>query len=409
MMKKRISWLICLLIGLQAKGQDFKFEASLPTVADSGFHQVVLSPELLGQTQKNLSDLRVYDHAGEEQPYLVWKESEISTQSLFREYEITEKEYQEDAISYLIFSNKDKKAIDNVSFLVKNTDVKKRARLSGSNDLENWYVIKDNYLLHAMRSEEETSEMKILNFPLSDYAYFKLEINDNYRLPINILKVGYYDMQQAKGLTTSFQCPRIEQKDSAKVSYVKMTFSEPMYMEQLQFTVSGAEYFFRPAWVKVKRTGVNKQNKRYIYFESLGSFDLNSNSKNELSFEGTVGKEFLLEIDNRDNQSLIVESIQAAYLNRYVVVDLLPSAKYTLNFGDEQLRKPDYDLKQFADQIPSDLTRINHQAVVAIQPEEDQVAESGFWNNKYLVWLVIAVVGFGLTYISLKMVKEIGG
>ena len=407
MMKRRTSWLLGLCVSVQTFAQDFKFETAVPEVTESGYYRIELSPELLGQTERALSDLRVYDQAGVEQPYVTQRESAVSSQSLFREYEITDKVYKENAVSYLIFRNETKEAIDNVSFLVKNTEAKKRARLSGSDDQENWYVIKDNYLLHAMQSTGETSEMKMLNFPLSDYAYFKLEINDSSRLPINILKVGYYDTKKIEGLSTSYTCPRIEQKDSAKTSFVTMNFPAPVYMEQLQFSVSGSEYFSRQATLKVKRTGLNKKNKPYTYYESLGRFDLNSNNKNEFPFQGISGQELILEIANLDNQPLRVNQVQVSYLNRYLVADLSAASEYTIKFGDLSLRKPQYDLEQFRDQIPEELARIEHGSIVELEQEEKKKA--GLWNNKYLVWFVIAVVGFGLTYISLKMVKEMGG
>ena len=409
MITRKISLLLSLLVGFQAYGQDFKYEASIPVVVDSGYYRVILSPELLGQTQSGLSDLRIYTDKGEEQPYLIRKEARFSSQSLFKEYEIVDKAYKKDAISHLVFSNSGKRAIDNVSFLVKNTDVKKRARLSGSDDQENWYVIKDNYLLHAMQSEKETSEMNVLNFPLSDYAYFKLEINDNWKLPINILKVGYYDTQKAKGLSTTFNCQVANQKDTLKTSLVEVVLPGPMYIEELQMTVSGVEYFSRWTTVKVKREGIDRKKNAYEYFETLGSFDLNSNSENKISFGGSVVKELLVEIDNRDNQPLKVESIDASFLNTYAVVELIPSSSYTLKTGDESLSRPDYDLKAFADQIPLDITRVKHGTLVDVQPKEEEMAVPSFWDNKYLVWFVIAVVGFGLTYVSFKMIKEIGG
>ncbi|WP_456461758.1 hypothetical protein [Reichenbachiella sp.] len=409
MMKSRIGWLLGLLISVQAFGQEFAFEAPIAAVSDSGYYRIALSPELMGQAQIDLSDVRVYDHTGEEQAYLIRQERAVSTQSLFKEYEIIDKAYKEDAISHLIFSNPDKRPIDNVSFLVKNTEVKKRARLSGSDDQENWYVIKDNYLLHAMQSQEETSEMKMLNFPLSDYAYFKLEINDNWRLPINILKVGYYDRQSVKGLTTSFDCPISKQKDTLKTSSIQVVFPQPMYMEQLEFSLSGEDYYLRSASVKVKREGIDRKKNSYEYFETLATFELNSNSENAVAFNGTVVQELLIEIDNRDNHPLKVESIKASFLSKYVVSELLPQMKYALKLGNESLRRPDYDLKAFASQIPNDIPRVDHGAMVDIRPAEDPAVVSGFWGNKYLVWFVIAIVGFGLTYISLKMVKEIGG
>lgn len=408
MMKNRIGWLLGLLISAQAFGQEFAFEVPIAAVSDSGYHKVSLSSELMGKAQLDLRDLRVYDQSGEEQAYLVRRESAVSSQSLFKAYEIINKAYKEDAISHLIFSNPDKRAIDNVSFLVKNTDVKKRARLSGSDDQENWYVIKDNYLLHAMQSSDETSEMKMLNFPLSDYAFFKLEIDDNWRLPINILEVGHYDRQLEKGVRTGFDCPIVSQKDTLKTSSIKVVFPEPMYMEQLQFSLSGEDYYLRPTTVKVKREGIDRKKNKYEYFQSLASFDLNSNSENSISFSGAIVQELLVEIDNRDNHPLKVESIKASYLNKYVVCELLPEVSYTLKFGSASLSTPDYDLKAFSSQIPKDIPSINHGAIVDIRPTEEVPIESGFWSNKYLVWFVIAVVGFGLTYISFKMVKEIG-
>ncbi|WP_422359526.1 hypothetical protein [Reichenbachiella sp.] len=408
MMKSKISCLLGILMSVQVFGQEFGFEAAVSPVSNSGYHKISLSPELMGKAQLDLSDVRVYDQNGEEQAYLIRQETAVSTQSLFNEYEIIDMAYKQDAISHLIFTNPDKRPINNVSFLVKNTDVKKRARLSGSDDQENWYVIKDNYLLHAMKSEEETSEMKILNFPLSDYAYFKLEIDDNWRLPINILKVGYYDRQLEKGMRTSFDCPIALQKDTLKTSSIKVVFPEPMYMEQLQFSLSGEDHYLRSTTVKVKREGIDRKKNKYEYFQSLGSFEIHSNSENSISFSGAIVQELLIEIDNRDNHPLKVESIKASYLNTYLVCELQSETSYTLKFGNESMREPDYDLKAFANQIPSDIPSVDHDSVVDIRPTEDTPVESGFWNNKYLVWFVIAVVGFGLTYISFKMVKEIG-
>ncbi|UXX78369.1 hypothetical protein N7E81_13490 [Reichenbachiella carrageenanivorans] len=409
MMKRKNSWLLgVLLISTSVFGQEFAYEASLLQVRDAGYYQVMLSPELLGQAKPNLSDVRIYDKAGVEQPYLLRREQEVSTKSLFRAYEITDKAYQQNAISHLIFSNSDKRAIDNVSIEVKNTDAKKRARLSGSDDLENWYVIRDNYLLHAMQSEEETTELKILNFPLSDYAYFKLEINDNWRLPINILKVGYYDTQQVKGATTTYDCPIIEQKDSLKTSYVRVVFDEPVYMEQLQLMASGADFYSRFTKVKTKRIGIDKKNKAYEYWTTLKSFELNSNSENKVSFSGVTVSELDIEIDNRDNAPLKVEQVKAGFLNKYVVLALKPENSYVIKLGNDHLATPDYDIAKFASQISADSPKLVHGALVDIRPKEEPKAPD-FWDNKYLVWLVIAVVGFGLAYVSFKMIKEIGG
>lgn len=408
MMTKIISGLIGTFCVSLAYGQEFAYKSEVAPVTDTAYYRITLSPDLLGQLRPDQSDLRLYSDDGQEQPYLLRQEREMLSTSLFKEYEIIKKEYKKNAISYLIFDNPGKQAIDNVSLLVNNTDVQKRARLSGSDDQENWYVIKDNYLLHSMASEEETTELKILNFPLSDYAYFKLEINDNWKLPINILKVGYYDTQKEKGLMTSFEDIGVDQKDSLKTSYVKLNLTKLIYLEKLHFEVSGAEYYSRQARVMVKRERLNRKKKKEIFYETLASFDLNSNSENEVTLGGRALQEIYIEIENKDNQPLVVEKVRSSYLNKYMVAKLLPSLSYRIMFGDEELRSPDYDMAAFADQIPKDAVKIVHQQIIPLFAAEEIEEEPSLFDNVYLVWSVIGLVGIFLAVISVKMIKEIG-
>lgn len=408
MMLRKISWLIVILAGFNVQAQDFNFQADIPVVSEKEYYSIALSPVLVGKQGGGLTDLRLLNVESQEVPYLLRKEQAASINSLFKEYEIIEKVYKKNAISHLIFSNPDKKAIDNISFIVKNTDVQKRARLSGSDDKQNWYVIKNNYLLHSMKNEEETTELKILNFPLSDYAYFKLEINDNWRLPINILRVGYYDTEMVRGQSTQFDFVITEQKDSLKTSYIQLDLPDTTYIERLKLDVSGAEYYSRYTKVMVKRMYTNRKKKKVESYEFVGSFDLNSNSSNEFSFNGVATRTLYLEIDNKDNPPLKIERVTGSMLNQYVVAELEPGSKYSLNFGNDKLRVPQYDIVKFEDQIPENLSKLTHQEVVDIRPKPEEKQAGGIWNNPYLIWVVIGGVGLVLVFISVKMIKEIG-
>ncbi len=407
-MTKKYSWVIGIFCATTANGQEFAYKSEIVPVPDEAHYRITLSPDLLGQSRPDFGDLRLYSEDGLEQPYVLKQEREVSTTSLFKEYEIIKKEYKKNAISHMIFANPDKQTINNVSLVVNNTDVQKRARLSGRDDQESWYVIKDNYLLHSMASEEETTELKILNFPLSDYAYFKLEINDNWRLPINILKVGYYDTQKEEGLMTSFEDIGIDQNDSLKTSYVKLNLTKPIYLEKLHFEVSGAEYYSRNARVMVKRERLNRKKKKEIFYETIVSFHLNSNSGNEVKLGGRVVQEIYIEIENRDNQPLVVEKVSSTYLNKYMVAKLTPLLSYSIMFGDQELRSPDYDMAVFADQIPEDAMKISHQQIIPLLATEAIQKEPGLLDNAYFIWSVIGLVGIFLAFISVKMIKEIG-
>lgn len=409
MMKMRkLSFAIALFLIGQVSAQKFTLEAEVEAVEQAAYHKILLSPELLGSTEYDQSDIRLYDQEGKEQPYLITEEEAESVTAVFTAYEITDQKYKEDTISHITFHNPEKEAIDNVSFVVRNTDVQKRARLSGSDDGVSWFIIKDNYLLHGMHSDEETTELKILDFPLSDYEYFRLDINDNWRLPINILKVGYYDTQKTVGKVTTFDCPIEYQKDSAKKTYLKIAFDTPRYFEKLKIEVSGADYYSRYTDILVKKETVDRKNRVSTYFHKIGSFELNSNSTNEVDLRRGALKEFYIQIDNRDNAPLKVEQITGSFLNKYAVAELNPLNKYVLKWGDKTIHSPEYDIAVFADRIPEDALKINHSKIKSLIEKVEEVKEKGVFENPYIIWSIIGAVGLLLGFVSLRMVKEIG-
>lgn len=408
-MKIKISWLLFMLcLPCVMYGQKFDYEATIPPITESAYYKITLSPELLGKLRRGQQDLRIYDNSGNEQSYILSQESAISKTSLFVEYKIIEKKFGKNAISYLTFHNPNKDAIDNVSFIIKNTDVQKRARLSGSDDKKNWYIIKDDYLLHAMQSTDSISELKVLNFPSSNYQYFRLEINDRRELPINILKVGYYDHQKTLGVSTSFDCPIVYQEDSLKKSFLKLDLSELKYFEKLNFELTGAEYYSRYAQIQTKHERINRKKKKEVFFNTIASTEFNSNSRNEINLGSQSDNEIYIEIHNKDNQPLRVTKVTASYLNQYALVKLEPQKGYRIMFGNENLRAPEYDLKNFADEVLPGATKINHNAIGSLKVTEtlDDKASSIF-ESTYFIWGVILVVGAVLGFVSLKMIKEI--
>jgi len=230
----------------------------------------------------NCSNIRVLNGENTEEPYFVQKAASSSKISSFKTYKILEKMFDSDTVSHLIFHNEKKKEIRNVSLVVTNTDVQKKARLSGSDDQGKWFIIKDDFLLHSMKSSKKTTELKIPNFPLSNYEFLKLEFNDKNGLPINIIEVGYYDTEEMKGLSTQFDCTIIDEKDSSKTSYFKVELSSKKYFERLKFEASGAQFYARFGRIKVKKERINSKKKKVTTLETIAKFEINSNSTNEV-------------------------------------------------------------------------------------------------------------------------------
>lgn len=405
-MKLKISLFASLFSCTLSLAQNYRYEAALPLVDTSMYYRIELAPNVLGAAKSSLADVRIYDKNQQEQPYILEREKAERSELSFVEYAIIDQKTQANGISHLVFHNSTKDTIDNVSIVVQNTDVRKRARLSGSNDGETWFVIKNNYLLHAMKSEGNTSEFKVLNFPSSDYEYFRLEINDNFRLPINILKVGYYNDVHYKGARVRFTAPVSSSKDSLKKSYYTLSFPDSVYLENLTFNFSGVDYFMRDITVFQMKEYLTKYKKLNHYKEKLIATTVNSNSTNSLNLGSLRVKELYVEIDNKDNKPLILNTVEASFLKQYVTAKLLKGEEYSLKYGNNLAYTPAYDLAHFKAEIPQNSLVVKHLEVKSLViPQESK--PSSIFDNVYLVWAVIIVVGIVLFMVSLKMLKEL--
>lgn len=408
MMRKKI-WnsLILLLVCLGSYGQNFDYAVAIDPVNEEGHYRILLAPEVLGKLSTNYADLRLFDEQENESPYAIYSEQLKRYISSFREYEILENVALADSISYLVFRNPGKQAIDNVSLIIRNNAVRKMIRLSGSDDQDNWYAITDYNTLQSTVSSDSTSELQIIDFPLSNYEYFKLEIDNEDQLPLAFQTLGYYDRQILEVDKTSFDCPIVNQTDSLKKTFIKVDFKELVYFEELKFAVNSDDYYSREGSILVKRTRQDSKDRTIEYFDHIGNIYLGSDRTNEVNLNGVSLREFYIEIHNDDNEPLQLTDI-TAYLNKkYVVAKLKPEAKYFLKFGNENLRSPRYDIQEFVGELDINEGLITHGSVQFLRkPVAEELKPDGLFDNPVVLWTIIIMVGALFTLISVSMVRK---
>ena len=407
MMKKSISSFIFLCFIVLGYGKEYKYSSPITTTYAKGYQQVDLSPQLLGLLNNDNSDLRLLDSNQKEVPYILRRENLVSMHSFFKEYPLLINRPQPNGTSVLVFQNQNKEVLKQINFVVKNTAVNKLARLSGSNDQENWYLIRDHISLHSMQNREQTRELKLLNFPKSDYSYFKLEINDTNSLPIQFEKVGYYDFQSIDGRMTVTPLNIASAKDSLSVSYLHLKSDSITRVERIRLQISGSDFYYRLIHFKQKKTRTTRKGKKQDYFENLGSFYLNSNTENIFNLGIVKIDDLYLEIENGDDQPLKIEQIEAYLLKNYLVAELDPNMPYTLAFGYPKMPSPKYDLQHFADNIPMDIPTISTSTLLR-HADKATNSTNSWLDNKWLIWTVIGIVGLILGIISFSMIKEMG-
>lgn len=396
--------LLLLSFSGSVKAQSFRMNGKLGEVTQSGFYRIPLGPGVTSHLNDLYSDIRIYDEMEKETPYIMRSEVATASRQLFNEYAIIEKEHTPGCCTDLILHNPGKSRINNLSLIIRNADVTKRAKLSGSDDRNHWYVIKQAFYLEPVNSEDQTFEARILNFPLSDYEYYLLNIEDSSSAPLNILKAGYYDTFTEDGKYQILPAPSVRQKDSSdKRSYITITFPDTVYIDKLRVNLQGPLFYLREASLYL----IEKNKKRTIQqFVSQGA--LRSNSENIFSLDHIKASGLCLIIDNKDNPPLKARSAVASELTRYLVAYLEKGREYHVAFGHPDIRYPDYDLGFFSDSIPQVIPALKISGISLAQnhPHTEKQPETSFFESTAWILTAIFLVALLLGLMTVRMMRE---
>lgn len=403
-MSRYLIFAFCLA-GFFANAQSYVSERKLAAVPADGFYRINLSPEVIPAANAALSNVRITDVQGREVPYVIRQEAPTRYSSIFMPYRIHRYAKNEGCCSTLVLENPNGHPINNIHLSIRNADVSKPMILTGSDDGENWYAVKDRSVLSASVHEQNTSTIRLIDFPLTNYAFYKIDIGDSTSAPLNILAAGYYEMnaEEAKYVPVPMKW---HQSDSAglKRSYVELQFEETQVVDRIVLSMKGSPYFLRKGWLLQKTVTGNGRAKPHL--QRITSFTVSSRQPAVIELPGIRGNAFVLEIENEDNPVLQTAEVRVDQLNRYLVAWLKQGEAYALKFGAADLRAPNYDLENFRDSIPAQLTVLTPGPTQAItQPLNPE--STTIFTNRAVIWIALVVVIGILGFMAVRMAREI--
>jgi hypothetical protein len=401
-MKTIIALIFCSLLVTYIWADDFKYKSKVDTVSKPGFYKIVLSPEIISESNPEYSDIRIFDSKHNEVPYILSSEQKATERTGFKEYELLENNYlPKQKITRVVVHNPSKKTLSALTLIVRNSDVEKEITLKGSDDKSHWYIIKSDFPVHSDDFYEGTSQKMVFNFPGSNYEFFELTMNDKKKDPIQIIKVGYYDSEVAKGLYTAIPDPAISQTDSIKVkkSYIRLTFDRPYEISKLEVSFTGPELFMRQCYLGLYASSHKKQ-----VFEEFVSFTASSKFPSLCEFEKIKNKELTVIIENLDNPPLKVIKAKAYQLNKYLIVSLKPHEEYYIYFGNSKLQAPIYDLAYFSDSIAKSISDIRTSPIIDLYSAGKK---QNVFFNKTTVWIAIGVIILLLGWFTIRLAQDV--
>lgn len=404
-MKKKRSFsrlLLILFLALatpRSQAQDgFSYRSELDTVRQAGWYKITLMPDVLAKCKEDLSDLRIRDSAGNPVPYVEKSDLPVFTTENFATFPILSNEKLVDSFTEVVVGNASTGNISSLLLVMKNSSAHRSAILSGSDDREKWFVIREHIELQEAGSDTADHYVQSISFPSSNYRFFKLILEDKGLLPVNILRIGATSRSFTIGKYLGVPFPALAQKDSSdKHSYITLQYRDRYRIDKLNLLLQGPPLFKRNLRVYDREKNGDRFVAETVISPGITSFSIPSVKTNSL----------LLEIVNEDNKPLLVQAVQTAQLNQYLLAWLQPGYGYSLLAGNEQAQAPEYDLKYFVDSLTKDpqeilsgpLQPIRPGASVAVQPHSD--------HSGLLLWGILAIVLLLLASLSYKMMKSI--
>ncbi len=383
--------------------QQFNYVAPLPLVDSSAFYKIKVSPEIKSKLKPGLPDLRLYNEDKKEVPYILKSDREINYTSSFTTYSFLKKEILKDSITQIIIK-KDSSRISNMSLMIRNADVDKDMKISGSFDTLQWFVVKDYQSIQSINNPNDVAAYLEIDFPSTNYTYFKIEINDKHSAPVDVMKAGYFQTESVAGNFTSLNAEwYVSDSANRKMSFLTIHWPDVQDVDAIELKIKSPQHFLRNAAVfSMWKQGVPWSNKKYIA-------DIVISSDGILRFPITNirATDFLIEIQNGDDAPLQFSEAEAYQLNHYCIAQLEKNKKYEFRFADAMTDFPVYDLNYFKRIIPADMKVIEPGKVLDVSTQQKQeVKTQSFFNDKRFIWAALSITVLLLAFVTYRMIKE---
>ncbi len=355
---------------------EFSFCAGIggPT-APGSLYQVPLTEEIIKASRSGFEDVRVFDGADKEVPFVVIENA--PPHETIETYPLEIIGYDRGGAAAVVVMRLPEKhrPIGIVDLDIADRDFKKRVRLSGSSDGKNWSQLAEDSIFD-FSSHVDVRKTRI-EFPSTDGRYYRLAISD-----VGQPSEGQTNIRlKYEGL--DFGVNGVEKKElrilSARGSTGNTAERHPVYDQRVVPSVAakadkdGNSVIVLPGGVPIRRLSFNVANPYYsrtvqLYGSDTGTedsyrllasgviyrFPLSSERHEERNaLEPSVPKQayYKIVVLNRNNPPLEISGLTLSWVqqNLYFIA-LKEGDRYSLCYGNSKVRRPDYDIVNFVNQ-----------------------------------------------------------
>jgi hypothetical protein len=393
-----------LLSGLLTYAQP-QWSAPLGPVERDGYYTIVLSPEVVGRSREDLSDLRLLDSTGKEVAYLVEREPPMYERSWMRSYKLLRNE-RVNRTTIIEMEADSLATVDELLVRVRNARVSKRARITGSDDRADWYMIQDECFAVG-DGDGATSVLRFVDLPLSDYRYYRIMLDDSLSAPVQVLDLGHSARARSEGRYTTIDGLSFTRTEDRSTTRIALHGGSPFSADRIVFDIRSDVPFHRQARFARHASYTTRENRRDVVRTSeypLGDFTLTRTSRGKVQGPSVIVDTLFVLIDNGNDRPLGITGVRAYQLEERIIAKLSAGMRYTIATADPKANAPRYDIEQFRDSLPSSAGVLNIPAMAGrpvAQAAGPSIAPSMKW-----VWAAIIGIGAIIAFSAVRLLRR---
>ncbi len=395
----------CGLVAALAAQAQPKWSAPLSPVDADGYYTIVLSPEVIGRSRADLSDLRLIDPAGKEVAYLVEHEPAIHERTWMRPYRLLRNE-RVGRWTIVEMEADSAPMVDELQVRVRNARVGKWARITGSDDLQDWYMIQDE-CLSVGESGDATSVLRFVDLPLSDYRFYRIALDDSLSAPVQVLELGHSARARSEGRYQPIEGLRSTRVEDDHTTRIALTGTHPFKAERLAIDIRSEGPFVRKGRFFHHIAHTVRDRKREVLRwreEALGGFTLARAFRGVIQGPGSIVDTLWIEIENGNDRPLDITAIRALQLEQRMMAKLRAGERYTMTTADAKATAPHYDIALFRDSLPPSMGGLSVPSMIAA-PEEPAEGPAFAPEMKW-VWAAIIGIGAIIAFSAVRLLRK---
>lgn len=407
-MKLAIKIIACLLFSCSiAQGQmnEYNYKREILEITEQ-WHNIVLPDDLFGKVSKDLSDIRIYGLTEKqdtiEAPYLIRVNADkLSNKEV--DFKLLNTSYNANGY-YFTFDIPAAETINQIQLHFKQTNFDWLVSLEGSFNLNEWFMVADNYRILSIHNANTNFQFSKLVFPDSKYRFVRICIKSNEKPELMRASIARHEIQEGK--FKEYATTKFQRNENTKTKQTEIFFEleHAVPICQLKIGIKKQFDYYRPVTIKYITDSIKTDYGWTYNYELLFNGTLNSIEDKALEFDNTIVSKLQIIIDNNDNQPLVIDTILVKGNVYELVARFSEKANYYLTFGNKKAEKPHYDIEQFIEHIPVALTYIKLGNEQLIDQNKSQQILPLFINKMWL-WFILIILVTVLGWFSIKMMR----